>query len=170
MRGRLIFPFLVEIAQLDTLATKNLDPDGAGALTSAVDADFKEPLAVGAGGAGPGTPARQEKALIRVPCQIEQAEWLKLQQFFSGDSPETKIVCVAHFSWLEDNGYVDADGNCTIRIGDRMTAIYDEDGNVQATIKDPVYVTQVQPGSFGLGRKRNLCFIYFDCRNAGIPS
>lgn len=170
MRGRLVFPFLVEVVQLDTLTT-SIDPDGAGPLTSGYDVDFKEPVRLPPGtGAGPGASALRYKTPVQIPAQIEQGEWLKLKAFFNGDSPDTKIVCVMHFPWLEDNGYVDDEGNAMIRIGDRMTAIYDEDGVVQATIKDPVFVTQVQPGSFGLGRKRNLLFVYFDCRSAGLPA
>lgn len=43
MRGRLINPFLAEITQLDTVATA-ADPDGAGALVSGYDSDFKETI------------------------------------------------------------------------------------------------------------------------------
>jgi hypothetical protein len=40
MRGRLINPFLAEIAQLDTVAT-TADPDDVGPLVSGYDPDFK---------------------------------------------------------------------------------------------------------------------------------
>ena len=49
MRGRLINPFLAELAQLDMAATA-ADPDGAGPLTSGYDSDFKETAMVAGSG------------------------------------------------------------------------------------------------------------------------
>ena len=49
MRGRLINPFLAEIAQLDTAATA-ADPDATGPAVSGYDPDFKETLVLGTPG------------------------------------------------------------------------------------------------------------------------
>jgi hypothetical protein len=69
MRGRLINPFLAEIAQLDTVATA-ADPDAAGPAVSGYDPDFKETLVLGTPG-GERVDARKEKVPIRVPCQVQ---------------------------------------------------------------------------------------------------
>ncbi len=158
MRGRLIFPFHVHIARLDTLAT-------------GIDPDFREPRKLPpASGQGTGVTNRVELATIIVPMQIEPGEFMKLQMFFNGNSPDSKLVAVAHFSWLERNDLVDATGNAKIQIGDRLVDIYDRGGNRVMHIRDPLFVTQVQPTGFGIGRSRNLLVVYFEARSAGATS
>jgi len=95
MRGKLINPFLAEIAQLDTVATA-ADPDDTGPATSGYDPDFKETVVFGAL-SGSRVDARRESAPIRVPCQVEVGTFEVLQQLAAGNSPNSRIVLVFHF-------------------------------------------------------------------------
>jgi hypothetical protein len=169
MRGRLINPFLAELAQLDTVATAT-DPDGAGPLVSGYDPDFKETLVFGSP-SGDRVDARREKPAIRVPCQVEVGAFEALQQFAAGNSPNSRIVLVFHFRDLERMGLVDsATGEALLRINDRLVAIYTMRGALVQAIRTPpgLYVTEVQPQSFGLGLSRNLLLVTLDEREVAV--
>jgi len=168
MRGRLINPFLAELARLDTVATA-ADPDGPGPLTSGYDPDFKEtvviPTPVG------GQDARREQPPIRLRCQVEVGTIEALQQLASGASPNSKVTLVFHFSDLEQIGLVDPDtGDALLRVNDRLVAIRDLAGNLVQAVRTPpgLYATEVQPQSFGLGLCRNLLLVTFDEREVGV--
>lgn len=167
MRGRLINPFLAEIARLDTVATA-ADPDGAGPLSTGYDPDFKETLVLEE--AGQRRDARQEMPPIRVPCQVEVGAFEALQQLAAGNSPNSQVALVFHFRDLEGMGLVDpATGDALLRVNDRLVAIHDLAGNlVQAVRARPgLYATEVQPQSFGLGRARNLLIVRWEERELG---
>lgn len=150
MRGRLINPFWVELAQLDTQHTQ-------------YDPDFMEPAILPpATGEGPGTQSLVERPTYRVPAQIEPATVNALEQVANGGQLSSKIVIVCHCQWLEENGFVDAAGNATVRQGTRLVAIYTPTGDVAFTAVEPVYVTQVMPAGFGFGGTRNLLFVTFE--------
>jgi hypothetical protein len=169
MRGRLINPFLAEIAQLDTLATA-ADPDGAGPGVSGYDPDFKEMVIFGAP-AGERIDARKEKPPIHVPCQVEVGAFEALQQLAAGNSPNSRIVLVFHFRDLERMGLVDmATGEALLRINDRLVAIHRMDGVLVQAVRTPpgLYATEVQPQSFGLGLSRNLLLVTFDEREIAV--
>ncbi len=168
MRGRLINPFLAELAQLDTVATA-ADPDGAGPLASGYDPDFKETVLVPAG-PGSGVDARKEKPPLRVPCQVEVGAFEALQQLATGTSPNSRVTLVFHFQDLERMGLVDlASGDALLRVNDRLVAIHDLAGNLVQRVRTPpgLYATEVQPQSFGLGLARNLLLVTFDERELG---
>jgi hypothetical protein len=169
MRGRLINPFLAEIAQLDTAATA-ADPDGAGPGVSGYDPDFKETVILGTPG-GERLDARKEKPPIRVPCQVEVGAFEALQQLAAGNSPNSRIVLVFHFRDLERMGLVDtATGEPLLRINDRLVAIHRMDGVLVQAVRTPprLYATEVQPQSFGLGLSRNLLLVTFDEREVAV--
>jgi hypothetical protein len=169
MRGRLINPFLAEIAQLDTVATA-ADPDGAGPAVSGYDPDFKETLVLGMPG-GERVDARKEKVPIRVPCQVEVGAFEALQQLAAGNSPNSRIVLVFHFRDLERMGLVDVPtGEALLRINDRLVAIHRMDGVLVQAVRTPpgLYATEVQPQSFGLGLSRNLLLVTFDEREIAV--
>lgn len=169
MRGRLISPFLAEIAQLDVSATA-ADPDGAGPLTSGYDPDFRETVVV-PDESWRGRDARREKPLIRVPCQVEVSTFGAEQELATGNSPRSQLVLVFHFRDLERMGLVDLEtGDATLRVNDRLVAIRDFNtgGIVQAIGTPPgLYITEAQPQSFGLGLRRNLLLVTFDERALG---
>lgn len=165
MRGRLINPFLAEIAQLDTVAT-DADPDGPGPLTSGYDDDFKETVAYSAG-AQPRVDARQEKPLLRIPCQVEVSTLETLEQLGAGASPHSRLTLVFHFEHLEQVGLVDpVTGTARLRVNDRLVAIYSCDGELVHSVRTPpgLYAIEVQPQSFGLGLSRNLLVVTFQER------
>jgi len=169
MRGRLINPFLAEIAQLDTVATA-ADPDGAGALVSGYDSDFKETIVLGEPAAGR-VDARKEKPPIRIQCQVEVGTFEVLQQLAGGNSPNTRIVLVFHFRDLERMGLVDAgSGDALLRVNDRLIAIHTLQGQLVQAIRTPpgLYATEVQPQSFGLGLSRNLLLVTFEERELAV--
>jgi hypothetical protein len=168
MRGRLINPFLAEIARLDTVATA-ADPDGVGPITSGYDPDFKETVMLPAAGGG-AADARKEMVSIRVRCQVEVGAFEALQQLASGNSPDAKVTLVFHFRDLERMGLVDpGTGDALLRANDRLAAIHDLAGNLVQSIRTPpgLYATEVQPQSFGLGLSRNLLLVTFEERELG---
>ena len=169
MRGRLINPFLAELARLDTVATA-ADPDGAGPLTSGYDPDFKETVMVPAAGER-GLDARKELPPIRIPCQVEVGSFEALQQLAAGNSPNSKVTLVFHFRDLERMALVDRDtGDALLRVNDRLVAIHDLASRLVQAIRTPpgFYATEVQPQSFGLGLSRNLLLVTFEERELGV--
>lgn len=169
MRGRLINPFLAEIAQLDIAATA-ADPDAGGALTSGYDADFREVVKV----PSTGLSARKEKATILVPCQVEVGTFETLQQLASGNTPDSKVTLVFHFADLERLGLVHpTTGHALIVPNDRLVSIrrHSDQVLIQAipTERGGLYCTEAQPQSFGLsGGMRNLLLCAFEEREQGL--
>lgn len=170
-RGRLIWPVLVRLAQLDTTETA-ADPDVGGALTSGYDDDFREPVRLPVSGGGPGTVVRAETLSDFLPAQIEVSRWDDRRQAFSGNLPEGSVLIVFHFSDLEERDMIDANGEAKIRVGDRLEGIYQYDD--QALVQRPsipLFAVQPQPNSFGLdGLRRNLLLLGFAPRDAGAMS
>lgn len=174
MRGRLIFPFFIELAQLDTEATQ-ADPDGtAGPLTSGYDDDFREPVLIDQSTSTNtdtiGKVHRVEKQLL-LPAQIEDRNFGNLQQLFSGANRDAALECVFHFAHLEKAGLVDYDtGLPKINTNDRLCAIYDCKKNLIQTIPDPpgLYALHVKPMGFGFGGARNLLLVSFEEREQGL--
>ena len=168
MRGKIINPFLVEIARLDTVATA-ADPDGAGPLASGYDPDFKETVVLDDAGAR--RDARREMPPVLVPCQVEVGAFETLRQLASGNSPDSRVTLVFHFRDLERMGLVaPASGDALLRVNDRLVAIRDLGGGLVQAVRTPpgLYATEVQPQSFGLGRSRNLLLVTFDERELGV--
>lgn len=173
-RGRLIFPFTVRLAQLDTEATA-ADPDGAGPLTSGYDDDFREPVRVTQSTTDPagdlkGIANRVEK-FVDVRAQIETEVFEQLQQVIGGASPGSRFVIVLHYKDLEDSDMIGEDGQATIRHNDRLDRIIDGCEN-EFVFRNPpgLFVTQVMPGGFGLGPNRNLLIVTFEERDQGVAS
>ncbi len=157
MRGRLINPFLAELARLDTVAT-------------AQDPDFKETVLVPDAG-WRGHDARREKVPILVPCQVEVQTFGELQELLTGMSPRSHLVLVFHFEDLEHMELVDpGSGDALLRVNDRLVSIRDyHTGEVVQAVRTPpgLYITEVQPQSFGLGLRRNLLLATFNERALG---
>ena len=167
MRGRLIHPFLAEIAQLDTRATAEGPP------TPGYDPDFREPVLIADPGGGSHS-ARREHTAIRLRCQVEVNTYNQSQASPSGDIPSGKIVLVFHFRDLEGLGMVDATtGEPTLHKGDRLVALRRVNGDLVQTFPDPpgLFATGVEPQSFGLSSQcRNLLLVTFDTREQAVRS
>lgn len=165
MRGRLIWPFLLEVHRLDYAAMR-ADPDAGGPETSGLDPIFKEPIRLPSGEV-----ARKELPPILVPCQPENQLYDQLQMVAAGNDPTSRFIFTFHFQDLEQMDLVDpATGNALIRTGDRASAIYKQDGTfiqkLTARSGKGFYCTEAQPASFGLsGGERNLLLCTFEPRD-----
>ena len=166
-RGRLIWPFVAEIAQYDAQATAVGPPVG-------FDDDFREPVRVADASPRGSHSARQEKTPhLMLPCQVETGEHDKLQQFPSGQANSTAVTLVFHFQDLEDQGLVDAvTGRAKLNTNDRLVAIYETGGALVQKYPDPpgLFLVSAQPDGFGLhGLRRNLLVVQFVDREQGTP-
>lgn len=156
-RGRLICPLVVELARLDTDATR---------AAGGYDTTFKTMK--------PGV-ARRELPVVRLRAQVEMGKWEGQNQTQAGNVPDSRLTLAFHFRDLEAAGLVDlATGDAKIRVGDRLVAIYDRTGTVKdATVKTAnggLYATEVQHAGLGLGGRRNLLVVVFDERPQGLTS
>lgn len=155
-RGRLLFPFVCEIAQLDLAAT-------------ATDPDFKEPTILSTDD-GVGESSRAE-TLIRVSGSFHTPQTsFSLQQSPTGDMRRVDILIVFHFDELENLGLIEeTTGTALIKVGDRLNAIYDEtSGALVQKLPNPpgAFVVSASP-LFGLGGTRNLLEVRFQSRDQG---
>lgn len=176
-RGRLISPFLVDLALLDTAATETTDPDAGGPLTSGIDPIFREPVLV-SGGTTPAAPAPSKprvETMVTVRAQVEDESWEALRMMSLGNSPNSRVVLVFHFRELELANLVDpTTGRALIKVTDRLVAIrrWPTGDLVQSVLTPPgLYCTEAMPRSFGLaliGAHRNLLVCTFEPRDVGV--
>lgn len=171
-RGRLIFPFVVELAQLDTADTA-ADPDAGGPLTQGYDPDFREPVKVlPAAAAQTGVSSRKEN-LVQVRAQIEPEQFERLAEMLSGDAAQGRFTIILHFRDLETAGLVNpTTGEALLFKRDRVVRILTTKGVLVRTIPNPpgLYCVEVQDRGFGPGGKRNLLLMAFESRDQSIPS
>ncbi len=164
MRGRLIFPFLAELRRLNTEAMATQAPG--------YDEDFKEPALLDTDGDGAGEPYRREHPPIRVPCQVEPEAIEALRMTPAGNTPQSRLDLVFHFSDLERLGLLDTQtGEALIRPSDRIGGLFDTEGSLVWAVPTPpgLYVTEARPAGFGLFRRRprrNLLIVSFSDRPA----
>jgi hypothetical protein len=174
MRGRLIFPFLVDIYRLDADGTN--DPPGVGGLPSGYDSVYQEPLVLPGGtGHDEGTSARKELAAIRISAQVEPVSWQALQEMLNGDSSRSEFTLVFHYRDIEASSMVGTNGGALIKRGDRLGAIYKMDGTLVQTVPNPpgLFVTESRSAGFGLSMGsswRNLLICVFHSREQGASS
>lgn len=174
MRGRLIFPFNVELGLLDTAGTR-ADPDGAGPLDSGYDDDFREPrMLPPVSGSARGTVERVE-VVKTFRAQIEDDLDEALNMSASGNNPQNTIGLVFHFKDLEDAGAVQlASGLAIIKApGARLISIRDPRNNdlIERYDMPPGYwATQAKSMGYGMGPQRNLLLVIFQERDVSVPS
>ena len=146
MRGRLIFPFIAVLWQLDA--------------ETAQDPDFREPAR------GP----RHERGPLEVLCQVENGRQDELRMGPTGNTPDSRLSLVLHFADLERAGLVHPQtGEALLRTGDRLDALKQRDGTLVQRFRNPpgLFATEVRPIGFGLGRgasRRNLLLVSFEDR------
>ncbi len=171
MPGRLINPFLAEMARLDIAATA-ADPDAAGPLTSSYDEDYRETrIRPTTNRVGEGM--RVEFPLVRIPAQFHAGpspgQLLALKPTVTGNVASASVVVLMHFDDLTQLGLIDSDTQtATIKVGDRLHAVYRMDGTLVQLIPTPpgLYVTMAVP-IFGLGAQRNLLEVTLESRDTG---
>lgn len=153
MRGRLICPFIAAIDRIDTDETR---------AAGAYDDDFRTFV--------PGQ-RRVELLTLRLPCQIEVNTYELQQMTRNGNAPLYLIQLVFHFETLEREALVhELTGDALIRVGDRLTGIYDKVTNalIQQIPGDGMYARKVEPQGYGIGLKRNLLFVLFEDRAKAV--
>lgn len=171
-RGRLIWPFTVDIARLDTAATAA--EAGVGYVTGGYDPDFKEPVMLDQGPGSPDVSTRQETLVEQVPCQVhpEKGKYDGLDMTLSGAEMKFQLRLILHYVDLEARSLIDSDGSALFKVNDRLVAIRQFDGTLVRDFSNkPLYITEVQDRSFGLsGLQRNLVMLTFEDRDSGVKS
>lgn len=171
-RGRLIFPFIVELGLLDTAATA-ADPDGPGPLTSGYDDEFREPIIrAPVSGSGRGELARVEN-VRRFRAQVEDDTADVLNMAAAGNSPTNTMGLVFHFIDLERAGAVNlVTGKPVIKApGARLISICNPRTGelIERFDESPgLYATQAKSMGFGLGPRRNLLLVLFQERAVSV--
>lgn len=166
MRVRLINPFTVRIARLDTVKTESETSGKPG-----YDQTFREPAVKIIDGKR--TEGRAEKNLVSIQAQIEDRTWEALKMYDNGDSPEIDLAIVAHYHDLKCKGLVDCtNGKVDFNVNDRLDSILDKCGNVVSKPRTPpgLYVIEVRPMSYGIGRRLNLLMMLFKSRSHGAKA
>lgn len=166
-RGRLIFPFLVELAQLDTTTTEGSIPlNLPGGGTSGYDSVFRTPIKVLQHDTDQIGASSRAETTLQVRAQIEPQMFDQLTEMLSGSSPQSQFAIVCHFSDLEKAGLVDSTGRPKIYERDRITQILTLKGEIVQTIPTPpgLYCVEVQPRGW-MGGNRNLLLLKFEARD-----
>lgn len=172
-RGRLIWPQIAVIYQLDTVATA-ADPDGGGPLTTGYDVDLGDVIPYDAGAPAVRVSSRKEKATpVRLPVQVEPDSYDNTQQVAQGNTLEREVSLVAHFDDLKKLGLVDlATGLPKLYRGDRLAEIRHKKTNaliMKVELPHGLYLEETRPISFGLsGGDRNLLLLRFSSRSQGV--
>lgn len=171
MPGRLINPFLAEIARLDIVATA-ADPDAGGPLTSGYDEDYRE-TRIRPTVSRVGEDMRREFPLVRIPAQFHTGptpgQLLALKPVVTGNVASASVQVLLHFDDLYRLNLIDSDTQTAlIKVGDRLHAVYKMDGTLVQMIPTPpgLYVTMAVP-IFGLGSERNLLEVSLESRDTG---
>jgi len=153
-------PVLVIVDAVDAAATRAFDPPGED--PGGFDDLLKQPSAYRDPVSGERRDAVQtveRQFLAQIEMDLEAIKRMTA----SGDIPDFDMVLVAHVRDLTRRGYVNADGSCTIQIGDRVrefqhprrAEVMDRfDGN------HTVWIDEVRSASWGFSGRRDL-FLFF---------
>lgn len=157
-RGRLLFPYTITIAQLDTDAIDT---------SPGYDDVFKAPKLTSTPD-GVGTTGRQEKTEIDVPAQIEVDTFEALTQMFSGNVPKSDVILTFHFDDLERLGLTETaagrEGREALKINDRIVRIKDRFGNgvFEPPFPPGLFIKELRPTGFM--ERRNLVLAFLEDR------
>jgi hypothetical protein len=119
-----VFPLVAVIRTLDTAATE---------AASGYDPLFREPLLTDSDDDQIGEPDTVFGDEIRLIMQQESDDQERLTMGPGGNLPGTFITLSVFRSRLEENGWLGADGNPTIKVGARLVRIEAVDGEKQWT-------------------------------------
>lgn len=153
-RGRLIWRTVVEVRPIETLTTE---------ATGGYDHRFREPKTDAAG-------EEQTKfgQTYKLPCQFqtERTPNTLMDQEPAGNDPDTTVYTLFHYQDIEDAGMLDDKGRPTIRLNDRLVALWTADGElIRNYEEDALYATEVKDRSHGLsGLRRNLLRVRWEAK------
>ena len=179
LRVPLLYPSAVVISRLSPTLTHNVDPDGAGPLTSGYDPDLLEPypyedttVTTPEGEETVATTTRYNTP-IRIPCQVEIRTSEELRQVFQGDAPVTEWVFVLHNSDLSRLGLLDMDCGCApkLKTNDRIDRIevLGSPGKLAYRLKHVLYIYRIDPGSWGMGPSGQDLHIVYTVNRPATP-
>lgn len=159
MRARCLGAHLAALAQLDSVAT---------AAAGHYDEDFREP-ARQEDDTWAGSPGRINQAEIRVPCQIADEVFNRLDPTTSGFETQHQLKLTFSFRDLERAGFIDASTKVAgIRVTAQLLGIYDRRANLLYDMSaDNIYCTETRPAAF-MNASVNLLICTFACREKGI--
>jgi hypothetical protein len=178
MRVPLLYPSLVVISRLDIQSTRRVDPDGAGPITGGYDPDLREPYVYSAGTEDAvKTDTRRYLPAIRVPCQVEVKDFEEVRQKFGGDAPVTQMTFVLHVKDLRRLGYWLTDAQCergggpSLKTNDRIDRVETmrQPGVVAYPLKEPLYIYELEPGSWGMGPSGQDLVIVWTANRPALP-
>lgn len=141
----MIFPVNVEIAQLDTKATRDggFYDDTARETKLVATAD------------GLGADQKQERTTVTLKCQLESKDFFeRLNMFFQGNAPETMLRLTFHMTDIERAGLLDDEATFGVRaglkVGDRILGFTDKYGQQMFKFPDEpgLYIRAVNPTGF----------------------
>lgn len=156
--GRLIYPSVVVLRQLDTDATRT---------AGAYDDEFREPKLVDGDADGIGESQLVEQAELKLSAQVATRRFEFAEQSFHGQVPESDdLELTFHMRDLTAKGLVAADGRAKLVPGDRLDRIEDRTGAVMHTFPNPpgMFLVAARPSGFLQG-VRNLLVCTFSARD-----
>lgn len=163
MRVPLLYPSAIVLHPLDISGTRAVDPPGP--QPKGYDPYLREPVPYEVPATGEVADTRRYLPEVRIPCQVEVKTFEEVRQQVQGDAPVMNMTFVLHLSDLSRIGLL-ADEECAcigsggpyttrtrIKTNDKITAIEKKGmpGFVVQTFKEPLYVVQMAPGSWGMG-------------------
>lgn len=163
MRGRILQPYIVEIAQLDAQLSDQTYPG--------TDPVFREPRV----GIDPNTNERvlgRKERIVRLPAQVETGNYGQLVVLANGIAPKSALKLIFHYREFEERGMVDDQRrNTPIRVTDRLVSISNRE-TAQVLIAFPfppgVFCTEASPEGL-MGGRVNLLVCTFGDRAQGRP-
>lgn len=166
--GRLLRPQTAVWGVVDTEATAE-DPNGVGVEPSTgYDDLFGEPVVYETGGT---RVVNRVETEVRCSVQVEPEEYDSATPLQNGLGLDRRISLIAFKPELRKLGLLRADGQPTLKIGDRLIAIrHKHTDEVILAPEDPpgMYITEIRPLSFGLASQtQNLVQIICTHRRQG---
>jgi hypothetical protein len=119
---------------------------------------------------GVGDTYREEKATITIPVQAERDRDELQRLTRGGDVPDGAIGLVVHMRHMEQNGYVNSDGDLAITKMDRLDKLVDKRGTTVDKFTTPqLFCHHVHRLQADIGRTSNLALLLFsDIRPVGL--
>ena len=160
-RARIMGSHVAALAQLDSVAT---------AVSGGYDNVLREPTLVD-DGSWSGAPGRVDQPEIRVPCQISDEVYNRMQAMLNGTELQHRMRLTFAWKDLERAGLLDAGTNAAaIRVTARLMGIYDRRGTLLLdTEAANLYAVEARPAAF-MGASINLLVVAFECREHGVTA